>query len=358
MKKVAIVTIYDNNNYGNRLQNYATQEVIKKLDMDVTTLKNSYLLNKECGNKQYIVQYIKFCIRNVQSYMQNFSRRLKFDKFNKNIKLSKKYVTKYNINKLNNKFDYFICGSDQVWNPEFRRMTNFELLEFADSQKRIAFSASFGSSRIDEKYLKKAKKELEKFKCISVRENAGKEIVNKLTGRENIEVLVDPTMLLKKEEWGKIERKPKELANGEKYILNYFLGEIPEEKKKAIEDFAKEKNYKIINILDKKSQFYKTGPSEFLFLVHNAQFVFTDSFHACVFSILYNKPFYVMERVAKGMKSMNSRIDTLLNKMGLQDRVFKTDIKEENSEDIYRNVNEKLNAEREKALKFMRNALN
>ena len=58
------------------------------------------------------------------------------------------------------------------------------------------------------------------------------------------------------------------------------------------------------------------------------------------------------------MKSMNSRIDTLLNKMGLQDRVFKTDIKEENSEDIYRNVNEKLNAEREKALKFMRNALN
>ena len=105
-----------------------------------------------------------------------------------------------------------------------------------------------------------------------------------------------------------------------------------------------------------KSPFYKTGPSEFLYLVHNAEIVFTDSFHACVFSILYNKPFYVIERVAKGMKNMNSRIDTLLNKMGLQNRKFESVI-ETNCEDIYEEVNKKLNIEREKALSFMKNAL-
>ena len=200
------------------------------------------------------------------------------------------------------------------------------------------------------------KKELKKFKAISVREEAGKKIAKELTKREDIEVLVDPTMLLKKDEWEKLEKKPKKLETGKKYILNYFLGEISKEKKDAIENFAKENGYEIINILDTKSPFYKTGPSEFLYLVHNAEIVFTDSFHACVFSILYNKPFYVIERVAKGMKNMNSRIDTLLNKMGLQNRKFESVI-ETNCEDIYEEVNKKLNIEREKALSFMKNAL-
>ena len=174
MKKVAIVTIYDNNNYGNRLQNYATQEVMRKLNFDATTLKNSYLLNKDCTNAKYIVQVIKFCVRYIQGYVKNFTRRVRFNEFNKNIKLSKKYVTKYNIAKLNEKFDYFVCGSDQVWNPEFRRMTEFDLLEFADNKKKVSFSASFGSSVLDDEYLNKTEKELKKFKAISVREEAGK----------------------------------------------------------------------------------------------------------------------------------------------------------------------------------------
>ena len=356
MKKVAIVTIYDNNNYGNRLQNYATQEVMRKLNFDATTLKNSYLLNKDCTNAKYIVQVIKFYVRYIQGYTKNFARRVRFNEFNKNIKLSRKYVTKYNIKKLNGKFDFFVCGSDQVWNPEFRRMTKFDLLDFADNKKKVSFSASFGSSVLDDEYLNKAKKELKKFKAISVREEAGKKIAKELTKREDIEVLVDPTMLLKKDEWEQLEKKPKKLETGKKYILNYFLGEISKEKKDAIENFAKENGYEIINILDMKSSFYKTGPSEFLYLVHNAEIVFTDSFHACAFSILYNKPFYVIERVAKGMKNMNSRIDTLLNKMGLQNRKFESVI-ETNCEDIYEEVNKKLNIEREKALSFMKNAL-
>ena len=356
MKKVAIVTIYDNNNYGNRLQNYATQEVMRKLNFDATTLKNSYLLNKECTNAKYIVQVIKFCVRYIQGYVKNFTRRVRFNEFNKNIKLSKKYVTKYNIAKLNEKFDYFVCGSDQVWNPEFRRMTEFDLLEFADNKKKVSFSASFGSSVLDDEYLNKAEKELKKFKAISVREEAGKTIAKELTRREDIEVLVDPTMLLKKDEWKKLEKKPKKLEKGKKYILHYFLGEISKEKKDIIENFAKEKGYEIINILDTKSPFYKTGPSEFLYLINNAEIVFTDSFHACVFSILYNKPFYVIERIAKGMKNMNSRIDTLLNKMGLQNRKFEAVI-ENDCEGIYEEVNKKLNIEREKALNFIKNAL-
>lgn len=357
MKKVAIVTIYDNNNYGNRLQNYATQEVMRKLNFDATTLKNSYLLNKDCTNAKHIVQVIKFCVRYIQGYVKNFTRRVRFNEFNKNIKLSKKYVTKYNIAKLNEKFDYFVCGSDQVWNPEFRRMTEFDLLEFADNKKKVSFSASFGSSVLDDEYLNKAEKELKKFKAISVREEAGKTIAKELTKREDIEVLVDPTMLLKKDEWKKLEKKPEKLEKGKKYILNYFLGEISKEKKDIIENFAKEKEYEIINILDTKSPFYKTGPSEFLYLIHNAEIVFTDSFHACVFSILYNKPFYVIERVEKGMKNMNSRIDTLLNKMGLQNRKFEAVI-ENDCEGIYEEVNKKLNIEREKALNFIKNALN
>ncbi len=158
------------------------------------------------------------------------------------------------------------------------------------------------------------------FKEISVREEAGKKIVEDLTGRKDVEVLVDPTMLLTAEEWDNVSNKPEQLKT-DKYILNYFLGELSEKRKNEIDRIAKENGCKIINMLDSNSPFYKTGPAEFLYLEKNAFLICTDSFHACVFSILYNRPFIVFEREDNNV-SMNSRIDTLLNKFHLQDRRY------------------------------------
>ncbi len=101
--------------------------------------------------------------------------------------------------------------------------------------------------------------QLSSFKAISVREDIGKNIVEDLTERKDVEVLVDPTMLISADKWDKLQKRPKELKK-EKYILNYFLGEIEKEWKEEIERIAIENNCEVINLLDKKSPFYQTGP--------------------------------------------------------------------------------------------------
>ena len=102
-------------------------------------------------------------------------------------------------------------------------------------------------------------------------------------------------MLLSADDWDKVVKKPEQLKTN-KYILNYFLGNLSETRKKEIERIAKDNGCEIINILDKDGEFYQTGPSEFLYLEKNASLICTDSFHSCVFAILYNRPFVVFDR--------------------------------------------------------------
>jgi len=288
--KIGIITINDNNNYGNRLQNYAVQTFLKKQNVDSITIKNQTLTNNK---KKVILGFCKYIYIRIFKTKRKNLRLDKFKEFNKNIRFSKNTITPYtNISK---KYDYFIAGSDQIWNPTFGRLTDVDLLAFVKPEKRIAFSASFGISELPEQYNERVKKELKKFKAISVRENKGKEIIEKLTRRKDVEVLVDPTMLLSADDWDKVVKKPEQLKTN-KYILNYFLGNLSETRKKEIERIAKDNGCEIINILDKDGEFYQTGPSEFLYLEKNASLICTDSFHSCVFAILYNRPFVVFDR--------------------------------------------------------------
>lgn len=235
------------------------------------------------------------------------------------------------------------------------RLRDIDLLNFAKPEQKIAFSASFGISELPEKYKQKTTEALKTFKAISVREDSGKKIVEELTGRTDVEVLVDPTMLLTPEEWDKVSKKPEQL-NFDKYILCYFLGELSQQRKKEIERVAKENECKIINILDKKDPFYETGPSEFLYLEKNAFLICTDSFHSSVFAILYNRPFIVFDREDSLVK-MNSRLDTLLKKFELEDRWYEGEIKKEQLKTDYTKAYEILEKERKKSINFLKKAL-
>ena len=354
--EIGIVTINDDNNYGNRLQNYAVQQFCKKNDLKVETIKNRPLLNdKENLSKKFKYYYrIKEILKNIKANLKRLKRLKCFRNFNKNIIFSKKF---FNIENLSwgKKYDFFIVGSDQVWNPKFKRLSDFDLLAFAKPEQRIAFSASFGISELPENCKEKAKRELEKFKAISVREEKGKEIIEELTGRKDVQVLVDPTMLLTSEEWDKVAKKPEQLKT-DKYILNYFLGKLSEKRKKEIERVANENNCEIINILDKNSPFYQTGPSEFLYLEKNAFLICTDSFHSSVFAILYNKPFIVFNREDNKV-NMNSRIETLLKKFNLHNREFTGTITKENLKHDYTEAYKILKKEKEKSIKFLKEAL-
>ena len=351
-KRIAILTINDDDNYGNRLQNYAVQETLKKQNLQVETISNQANI---VGIK-YIEKKIKYIIKFFLQRVPKYKRYIQFTKFNKNIRYSKYHIDINHIPKnLSKKYDTFFTGSDQVWNPNFGRMTDIDFLTFAPKEKRNSFSASFGINEVPKDMVEYYKKNLLGLNNISVREDAGKKIIQDLTGRTDVDVLVDPTMLLTSEEWDKVSRKPVQLKT-DKYILNYFLGELSEKRKKEIEKVAKENNCEIINILDKNNPFYQTGPSEFLYLEKNAFLICTDSFHSSVFAILYNRPFLVFDR-EDNLAKMNSRIETLLKKFNLQDRKYKGTITKENLEHDYKDAYKILEEEKDKTMKFLKKAL-
>lgn len=355
MRKANIITINDNNNYGNRLQNYAVQQVLTKNQCKVITIKNQTRINKSVGKDKFFLKKIYCKLAKVKHWFIKSKRKSCFKQFNKNINMTKRTFYLDGFNKVN-KDEYFIVGSDQVWNPTISQLQEFDLAMFTNSPNKISFSASFGISELPEDCKMRAKNALMKFKAISVREEQGKKIAEELTNRKDIEVLVDPTMLLTAEEWDKVSKKPKQLKT-DKYILNYFLGELSEKRKAEINKIAKENNCEVINILDKNSPFYQTGPSEFLYLEKNAFLICTDSFHSCIFSIIYNRPFIIFER-EQNIVSMNSRIDTLLNKFQLKDRIYNNnEILQEQLKCDYTNAYKILEIEREKSNNFLKKAL-
>lgn len=318
-KKIAILTINDDDNYGNRLQNYATQNIITKLGYNVETIKNNKgIYNNSVGYFKYL---IKSMIKTYIPMKSQYKRYKNFKKFNKNIIYSRYLIDEDHINdNISHEYDFFVTGSDQVWNPYFDRTSKIDFLDFVPLNKRISFSASFGVKDIPDNISDKYSEYLNKFKNISVREYDGKLIVEKLTNRNDVKVLVDPTILVKDEEWKVISKKPDNMYD-DKYILNYFLGELSSERKELINSFAKERGFKVINILDPNDQFYTCGPAEFLYLEANAELICTDSFHSSIFGIIFKRPFIVFDR-EDSHKSMNSRIETLLDTFELKSQYY------------------------------------
>ena len=361
--KIGIITITEGENLGNRLQNYAVQEYLKKeKEADVETIhnyKNKKVLNYKINNvKNKLKDYVKIMIGYKRSENYNRLKRIRnFKKFNKeNIRFSSYSISNIDISKnINTSYDYFVCGSDQIWNSNFEENDLVNFLQFADKEKRIAFAPSFGTDKVNEKKVEKYSKWLKEIPYLSVREERGKEIIQELTGRNDVEVLVDPTMLISAEDWSKIAKKPKQLKSN-KFILNYFLGELSVERKNEINRIAKENGCDVINILDKNSPFYQIGPSEFLYLEKNAFLICTDSFHSCVFAILFSRPFIVFDREDNLVK-MNSRLKTLLNKFRLEDRWYDGKITEENLNVNYKMIKEILQEEKFKAKSFLDKAL-
>lgn len=355
MKKVGIVTIVDGTNYGNRLQNYAVQEVLKKFSFVPITLKNKPRFNNRYNYFQRIKKIFGQMYSDIRE-RENKIRKKRFADFNKNIRFTKKTISIYN-KKINKEFSYFVAGSDQIWKPTYERMSEMDLLGFASPEKRVSLSASFGIEKFPKSDTRKnwLTSELNKFKAISVREDKGKEIVEDLTGRNDVVVLIDPTMMLTSEEWNRVVKKPKQLKT-DKFILNYFLGELSTERKKEIDRIAKENDCIVINLLDKNDPFYETGPSEFLYLEKNAFLICTDSFHSCVFAIIFDRPFINFLREDSRV-NMNSRLETLLSKFKLEKRRYNGKITDELLKHDYNETYKILDKERKKANDFIKKAL-
>lgn len=352
-KKAAIITCIGKSNFGNRLQNYALQKILQDKGIEVETLINTSILNNVENYEQSLKEYEEYQEEKIKRDYENRHRIAYFEEFDKNVIFRNNMITALNLPETN--YDYYIVGSDQIWNPYHGKLRDLDLLYCIEPSKRISYAASIGIDEIPEEFKEKTKKEITKFKAISVREDKGKEILEELTNRKDIEVNLDPTMLLKDKEWSKLAKKPKQLKT-DKYILNYFLGELSDNRKKEIERIAKENNCEIINILDKEGPFYETGPSEFLYLEKNAFLICTDSFHSSVFALLFNRPFIIFNR-EDNQQSMNSRLETLVNTFKLEHRNYIDKITEENINHDYTKAYKILEEERNKAHNYLNNAL-
>lgn len=354
MKKIGIVTIYDLRNYGNRLQNYATQSFLKKMGFEVYTIVNNDVIEKMTISiklKRFILKMInsniRFFIKKQDKRMNNFKI---FDSL-----IDKKYVNNKNINKIKKQYDYFVVGSDQVWNPYYCPNSDWYFLNFCDKSQKLTMSPSIGLNILPKEYYSIFKEKLKSFDLISCREFEGTSILEDITKKDVI-TLIDPTMLLTTDEWDTVIKKPKKFISC-KYVLLYFLGGIDEKNTKYIKEL-KEAGYQIIDLLDINNDYYECNPSEFVWLIKNASLMVTDSFHGCVFSILYKTPFVSIDRISEKKFEMNSRINTLMKKFNLERRVF-NDNKSvlEYMEQDFSNIDMILKEEREKFKAFFQSCI-
>lgn len=320
-KKIGIVTMINDCNMGNRLQNYAVQEVYRELGYKAVTL-GRYGGVGGFRNDLGLRLYNELSL--VRSGVKNLLRRrnpaYNYYKFNRHIKFTH-HSTRYLRNgKADKKYDYFSAGGDQVWNPKLGYLDDVDLLRFSGKEKNLSFSASIGLDSLDGVCDKEHVREsFLNFAHISVREERAKEIIEEMTGRKDVEVFLDPTLFISKEKWQKIERGG--TKHKKKYIFLFFLSEIDADAREKMYRFAEEGGYEVVEYspaCDALKPF--VGPSEWLSLVHHASYVCTDSFHACALSLVYNTPFTIFHRNFDSVFkfSMYSRIETLINFFSLE----------------------------------------
>lgn len=317
--KAAIFTLIGAGNYGGELQNYAVQQVLKKINISSETVF------KYTGCKRkfiYCAVAAKDIIRRIfnKSYGLYYRRERKFYNFEIQYILAAKYNhSTFTLSK--NDYDYCIVGSDQVWNPYDRESFYlFTGMNCCKQYKKISFAASIGMDSIpseDEKYFIE---NIQKFKAISVREKQAAVVIKQLTGID-AKVLCDPTLMLFKEEWDKISVVPSKAIN-KKYLLSYFLGDMDNDMRNRIMMLALKHDLEIVDISPKKKsrinpsdgRFYDVGPGEFVWLVFNAQIVCTDSFHGVAFSFIGNVDVCIFNK--KYIIDVSSRIQNLLSELG------------------------------------------
>lgn len=355
--KVGIVTITNGPcNYGNQLQNSAVIVALDKLNIKADTLFYVYKAEYLASIKHKLKNRVLSTFR-IGDYLQAH-REMAFETFSNKYVRYTKPIREFVPQEIIDRYAFFICGSDQVWNPNFSTdniMWNYYLLSFAPGNKRVSFAASIGVSDIPEEQRKDFVSALNGYKAISIREEAGATLINKIVGR-TAETIIDPTLMLNREEWNKIAKKPKKIDCDKKYVLTYFLGGKSERVFNQIEKLRKD-GYEIYNLLDRtQPELYVADPAEFVYLMSKASLILTDSFHACVFAFIYERPYLVYAREGKE-NGMISRIDTLLSKFGMQRKYIDSGLENELFEHDYSKGKMQLNEERDKSVRFLKKAL-
>lgn len=383
MKPIGLVTCYFHHNYGSMLQAYATEMIMQQMGLPFQTIACKAPINYMQENKiLYIIKKLliadwkmrlgKMKIERAKKdnpmFAKNWEIRNKaFDQFAETFFHVSPYCkNREELSKMAENYSAFLVGSDQLWRTDSVEHGYYTLEWVPDHIRKIAYSTSIGVKEVPWFQVEKNKRFMNRFDHIALREQSACDLVYKLTGRK-VPVVLDPTLLFTGDQWLEIQQQ-EPLTNG-KYIFCYLLGDNPSQRE-FIKRVKEKTEYKIVALqqLDDyipsdegfADEAPYVGPREFLNYIRNAEYVFTDSFHCSVFSILYKKNFFTFSRFAEGAKqSTNTRIDNLLHITGLEERRMTKDKTIEEVVNFKRNfdgVDEKLNALRKSSMDYLYNA--
>ena len=341
--RIGIITQPLHTNYGGLLQNYALQQVLRRLGHESITLD---LPDLEIGRKSAYVNILKGFIKRVLGKNAKHKRYISPKERNQIARYTSMFVDKYikHTRKLKtekefvnaiNKFclDALVVGSDQVWRPAYNPCITRTYFDFASNLDivRFSYAASFGVDfwEYSAEQTKACYKLANKMNAISVREKSGIELCKKYLGVDAIQVL-DPTMLLEKEDYIKIVNDS-QIKESSGDMFTYIL-DSTEQKRNIVKKVATKLNLTPFAVMPTKSRMFKKEKLEecifppveqWLRAFMDAKYIICDSFHGMVFSIIFNKPFWVIENKRRG----NARFDSLLELFGLENRkIYDTEI--------------------------------
>lgn len=367
MKKIGIITLHGIYNYGSFFQAFATQEVLKKLGLEVEIIDYVYP-NKIHKKKNSFISFFRHVINNLlmdffcggkhMSFVRKYSLCKK-----KYFNLSKRYVSQESIYNDPPIYDVYVVGSDQIWRPLFTKGDGTYFADFAPCGKKlVSYATSFGKTTLNDAYKIQYRIYLERIKYLSVREPSGKDIIKELLPNKKVEVVLDPTFLLSSDYLKTMAINP--LPNCE-YV--FWYGYKSEEVLGFVRYIKKKTRWKIVrtngNFLDLFDNdvhyILDADPLEWLGLIKNAKFVIAGSFHGTALSINMNIPFIAL---LQNKQDHDFRQINILEQFGIGEQVFS----ETESYDIlfskifsinWHNVNQKRSQLVEKSVDYLKRAI-
>ncbi len=362
--KIGTITFHGAHNYGSMLQAYALQEYAKKLLGDYKIPCDYQIINYRSEVQKRIYQAPKTdSIKTLAKWLMYLPYKNQLDKQSQkfeafitdHLRTTDEFSSAECLPQITSYFDVLIAGSDQIWNVRAR---DFDLAYLFPGcpNKKISVAASLGPLSIDWKNYQTEEYSnlLNRFSCISVRENKSLEMLREMLPENRIEVLPDPVFLLEVQAWKTIQS---DMDPG-KYILFYCL-EPSREHIRIARLLSKKLNlpvvatkyrskYDYVNPFIKQ---YDAGPCDFLSLIDHAAVVLTSSFHGTAFSLIYRKPFYVINGMEDG------RIQDLLKLFGAEENDLPFGIQDIGKPSVVKNIESVIRGEQEKTRAYLTAAL-
>lgn len=344
--KIGIMTFWWlDDNYGQLLQCYALQKYLRDLGHDAFLIRYRYdndiirskppliKLLLKAFNPKNVYYYLKGCMERKKRENEETYNDRKFELFRKKYiaQSSKLYLSLKELRNNPPDADIYIVGSDQVWNfwtnfSERINLVHAYLLDFgSDKIKRLSYAASWGRTEISDDEVNVITPLLKRFEYVSVRENSGVELCKKC-GYNNAEWVCDPTLLLSAETYRNLYKENGIPPKKQKYVLLYMLGNECDFDIKTAYEFAAKKQLEIIYVSGNslKDNYPKTIATipEWLYLVDNAEYIITNSFHCGIFSTIFHKQFGIVLLTGE-YAGMNARMQSLFKLRGIEERYIK-----------------------------------